>query len=143
MVELMIVVLIIGVLVSIALPSFLGTRERAQDKAAQSSARTALTAGRMNFANEGSYATVTLSELQASETSLGWLAGGVESTEPSEVSATTAGGVLVLASYGKSRNCFFMRDDPPNSTTYGVLEDVASSACYAGNSAAVTFSAGW
>jgi type IV pilus assembly protein PilA len=37
----MLVVLIIGVLIAIALPTFLGARQRAQDRAAQSGLRTA------------------------------------------------------------------------------------------------------
>jgi type IV pilus assembly protein PilA len=44
LVELMIVVLIIGILIAIALPTFLGARQRSQDRAAQSSMRTALAA---------------------------------------------------------------------------------------------------
>jgi prepilin-type N-terminal cleavage/methylation domain-containing protein len=41
LIELMLVVLIIGVLIAIALPTFLGARQRAQDRAAQSGLRTA------------------------------------------------------------------------------------------------------
>ena len=39
LIELMVVVLIIGILVAIALPTFLGARERAQSRVAQSSLR--------------------------------------------------------------------------------------------------------
>src|SRR6185436_6102467 len=42
LIELMVVVLIIGILIAIALPTFLGARNRAQDRAAQSSLRNAL-----------------------------------------------------------------------------------------------------
>src|SRR6266508_4056061 len=42
LIELMVVVLIIGILIAIALPTFLGARTRAQNKAAQSSVRNAL-----------------------------------------------------------------------------------------------------
>ena len=41
LIELMVVVLIIGILIAIALPTFLGARERAQDRAAQSNLRNA------------------------------------------------------------------------------------------------------
>jgi type IV pilus assembly protein PilA len=41
MVELMVVVLVIGVLIGIGLPSFLGARTRADDRATQASLRTA------------------------------------------------------------------------------------------------------
>ena len=44
LIELMVVVLIIGILIAIALPTFLGARNRANDKAAQSGLRNALAA---------------------------------------------------------------------------------------------------
>ncbi|HJX07292.1 MAG TPA: prepilin-type N-terminal cleavage/methylation domain-containing protein, partial [Actinomycetota bacterium] len=47
LIELMVVVLIIGILVAIALPTFLGARSRAQDRAAQSSIRQAFTSARV------------------------------------------------------------------------------------------------
>ncbi len=42
LIELMVVVLIIGILIAIALPTFLGARTRAQNRAAQSDLRNAL-----------------------------------------------------------------------------------------------------
>ncbi|MFM7616128.1 MAG: prepilin-type N-terminal cleavage/methylation domain-containing protein, partial [Actinomycetes bacterium] len=41
LIELMVVVLIIAILIAIAIPTFLGARQRAQDRAAQSSLRNA------------------------------------------------------------------------------------------------------
>ena len=49
LIELMVVVLIIGILVAIALPTFLGARNRANDKAAQSGLRNALAAAKTCF----------------------------------------------------------------------------------------------
>ena len=49
LIELMVVVLIIGILVAIALPTFLGARNRANDKAAQSGVRNALAAAKTCF----------------------------------------------------------------------------------------------
>ena len=45
LIELMVVVLIIAILIAIAIPTFLGARTRAQDRAAQASLRNALVAG--------------------------------------------------------------------------------------------------
>ncbi len=42
LIELMVVVLIIGILIAIALPTFLGARQRAQDRGAQSNLRNGL-----------------------------------------------------------------------------------------------------
>src|SRR6476659_6307057 len=62
MIELMVVVLIIGILVAIALPTFLGARNRAQDRAAQSSLRQALTSGRVVFTDSNDYLRATIPE---------------------------------------------------------------------------------
>lgn len=55
LVELMVVVLIVGVLIAIALPTYLGSRKRANDRAAQSDLRTALVAAKAIYSNNASY----------------------------------------------------------------------------------------
>ena len=55
MVELTIVVLVIGILVAVAIPTFLGSRSRAQNRAAQSDLRSALVAAKASYANVGTY----------------------------------------------------------------------------------------
>ena len=55
LIELMVVVLIIGILIAIALPTFLGTRTRAQDKQAQSSLRNALSAAKTCYTDGSTY----------------------------------------------------------------------------------------
>jgi type IV pilus assembly protein PilA len=55
LIELMVVVLIIGILIAIALPTFLGARKRAQDRAAQSDLRNALTAAKTFFTDSDTY----------------------------------------------------------------------------------------
>jgi type IV pilus assembly protein PilA len=54
-VETLVVVLVIGLLVGIALPVFLGSRSRAQNRAAQSDLRNALVAAKAIFSNGASY----------------------------------------------------------------------------------------
>ena len=56
LIELMVVVLIIGILIAIALPTFLGARERAQDKAAQSNLRNGIAAAKTYFTDSETYA---------------------------------------------------------------------------------------
>ena len=52
LIELMVVVLIIAILIAIASPTFLGARERAQNRAAQSNLRNALTAEKTFFTDD-------------------------------------------------------------------------------------------
>lgn len=51
LVELMVVVLIIAILIAIAIPTFMGARTRAQDRAAQSDLRNALTAAKVYYSD--------------------------------------------------------------------------------------------
>src|SRR2546428_915783 len=55
LIELMVVVLIIGILIAIALPTFLGARARAQNKAATSDLRNAIAAAKTCYTDHDTY----------------------------------------------------------------------------------------
>ena len=55
LIELMVVVLIIGILIAIALPTFLGARVRAQDRAAQSNLRNGIAAAKTFYTDGDTY----------------------------------------------------------------------------------------
>ena len=77
LIELMVVVLIIGILVAIALPTFLGARERAQNRAAQSSLRNALVAAKVAYTDDSDYSGAdTAAELTLIEPALTYLGRG-------------------------------------------------------------------
>src|SRR5437879_13506291 len=57
LIELMVVVLIIAILLAIAIPTFLGARSRAQDRAAQSNLRNALRAAKTSYTDAQPYTT--------------------------------------------------------------------------------------
>jgi type IV pilus assembly protein PilA len=78
--ELMVVVLIIGILLAIALPTFLGARERAQDRAAQSGLRTGLAAAMTHWAEAGDYNGFDPATAKLIEPSLDWQPAGTQPT---------------------------------------------------------------
>ena len=70
LIELLVVILIIGILAAIAIPSFLGQREKAQDTEAKTTARTAQTAAESIYVENQSYLTVSPTNLKIVEPSL-------------------------------------------------------------------------
>src|SRR6266511_182616 len=89
LIELMVVVLIIGILIAIALPTFLGARNRANDKAAQSSLRNGLVAAKTCFTDRDAYVWTLPAPggscdsvaLDAIEKSLTFVVAGAQSTD--------------------------------------------------------------
>jgi type IV pilus assembly protein PilA len=66
LIELMVVVMIIAVLIAIAIPSFLGFRQSAQDRSAQSEVRSVLLAEKAYWLENGDY-TETAGDITAFE----------------------------------------------------------------------------
>jgi len=121
LIELMVVVLIIAILIAIAIPTFLGARTKANDRAAQSSLRNALTAAKSVFTDQNSYVPATAAALSADEPSLTFAAAA--SNGPKEVSVTTTptANVWVAAGLSKSNTCFYIQDNSGaggNGTTF-------------------------
>ncbi len=137
LIELMVVVLIIGILVAIAVPTFLNAQNNAKSKAAQSNARSALSAAKTVFADEEKYSTITIDDLTAAEPSLIWQATGAPSAEVEQVSwkvvnDATHGETFYIAVKAKNNDCFFIRDNVKSGDTwagtfYGVSK--AATAC--------------
>jgi type IV pilus assembly protein PilA len=69
LIELMVVVLIIAILIAIAIPTFLGARQRAQNRAAQSDLRNGLVAAKTLYTDDESFV-MTAAELEAVEPNL-------------------------------------------------------------------------
>src|SRR6185436_4093157 len=86
LIELMVVVLIIGILIAIALPTFLGARVRAQDRAAQSNLRNGIAAAKTFYTDGDTYTGFDSSAGTSIEPSLTWIDGLV--TDPDEVDVT-------------------------------------------------------
>jgi type IV pilus assembly protein PilA len=122
LIELMVVVLIIAILIAIAIPTFLGARTRAQDRAAQASLRNALVAAKSIYTDTQSYATAEGAGLTAVEPSLTYKAKGTASTGQNDISAdgtTTNSNMWSGAALSASGTCFWIKDDVSSGTTYG------------------------
>jgi type IV pilus assembly protein PilA len=72
LIELMVVVLIIGILIAIALPTFLGARKRAQDKAAASDLRNGFATAKTFFTDSDTYVGFNAAAGAAIEPNLTW-----------------------------------------------------------------------
>ena len=113
LIELMVVVLIIAILIAIAIPTFLGARQRAQDRAAQSNVRNAFTAEK-TFYTDGQAYTQTVSDMTAIEPSLTYTnndasmaaTGNIVYIKVYGTPATT----LVVGAQSGSGKCFWVRD---------------------------------
>ena len=98
LIELMVVVLIIGILIAIALPTFLGARQRAQDRAAQSDLRNGLAAAKVYYTDSDTYTGFNQAAGVAIEPSLTWAdsATTVQGTVGILVPVTAPTGISVL-----------------------------------------------
>jgi type IV pilus assembly protein PilA len=140
LIELMVVVLIIAILLAIAIPTFLGARNSANARSAQSNLRNALTAEQVAWTNGQSFSN-TSATMQGIESALVWNAA-VAPTAGNNVSvdvgdADTAGNdqAVMLEAFSKDGNCYFIlqSNDPANSFTgyAAIKQDAATHACVA------------
>jgi type IV pilus assembly protein PilA len=121
LIELMVVVLIIAILIAIAIPTFLGARQRSNDRAAQSNLRNALVAEKTYFTGAQSY-TATASDLTAVENSLTYQNGPGAEAKSNEVYVAVSGSgddTVELASRSAGGDCFWLRDAAGGATSYG------------------------
>src|SRR3989440_4133190 len=70
LIELLVVIIIIGILLAIAIPSYLKFRDRANKSAAQANVRASVPAIEAYFADNNTYAGATLSYLDRTSTQL-------------------------------------------------------------------------
>jgi type IV pilus assembly protein PilA len=130
LVELLVVVLIIGVLAAIAIPAFLGQRDKAHDASAKSSVRNAALAAQAFATETQSYAGLDKAALPKIEPTL---ADGQGSTLA--VSVGGGGTSYSITITSKSNNTFSIARDATTGTT--------SRTCTAKNSGACPNSGTW
>ena len=148
LIELMVVVLIIAILLAIAIPTFLGARERANNRAAQSSLRNALTAAKTIYTDSQDYTSATATALRDVEPSLTFVADSTHSTTYKSVSVgsltTTSWAAAALS---KSNKCFYIKDvvstGTGGGTKYGSVDSGTSSTNCTGTAATAAAANDW
>jgi type IV pilus assembly protein PilA len=148
LIELMVVVLIIAILLAIAIPTFLGARTKAQDRAAQSDARNALTAAKTYYVDLQHYDNSTVSAFTGIEPSLKMVASFSATYTPHEVQVLTGDvqtgdkNVICITAKSASGKFFEVKDiataDTANSISAGTTFDTPSAAPTTCNSTALT-----
>ena len=120
LIELMVVVLIIGILIAIALPTFLGARARAQNRQAQSGVRTGFSSVKVIFSDNNSFVPASgtlVAALTAAEPSLTWQTAA--STQFNQVSVSAGSAtrdgvtqtqIVGLATMSSTGTCYLMND---------------------------------
>jgi len=111
LIELLVVVIIIGLLAAIAIPAFLGQRNKANDAAAKSLVRNGATAMEAYFSDGNTYVGATDTLLRKIEPNITWKASGA-AAENDEVAfgSLTANG-YVLQTVSKSGTTYIYTKD--------------------------------
>jgi len=120
LIELMVVLLIMAILLAIAIPTFLGVKSGAQDRAVQSNLTNALTSAKAGYANGGSYATAAsleVTSLTSAEPNITFETGSATTgTNNLAVNVSTDGQELLLVGYSQSGTCWAAVDNEGAST---------------------------
>ena len=90
LIELLVVIVILGILMAIAVPSYLGFRDRASNAAAQANIRAAVPSAEAYYADNGNYTAMTVANLKTGYDS------GIKD----------AGGTKVVLQAGAAAYCF-------------------------------------
>jgi type IV pilus assembly protein PilA len=140
LIELMVVVLIIGILIAIALPTFLGARTRAQNKAAESNLRNGIAAAKTFFTDGDVYTGFDAAAGTTIEPSLQWVDGAAVVVQDVGIQGVTAS-VVQLTALSASGTFYCLADDSQVGTTYGQGADNAAALADCDHTSATD--AGW
>lgn len=111
LVELLVVVMILGILLAIGIPSLVGAQQEANDRAVQANVRNAFVATRIYYNAELSYTTSTAAMLEV-EPSLAWTSSQLTAASPSTAITIYTFGSDVAVVVGRTRTgrCFYLKD---------------------------------
>lgn len=139
LIELMVVLLIMGILMAIAIPTFLGVTNTANDRSTQSNLTNALTSAKALYAQANGWPATVSGKLQKAEPELKFVATTAASTTQKTVSVkagtTTTNTTLYLAAWmTKTHLCWEIKDVQTGTTagiTYGFV-GTTKTACKGG-----------
>ena len=117
LVELMVVVLIIGILIAIALPTFLGARTRSQDRAAQADLRNGYLAASTFYATAQTFTGFNVATAQSVENGLNWVPNGTDPTGTQITIEVAVGNSVLLIERSKSDTYFCIAQVPGSPLT--------------------------
>jgi type IV pilus assembly protein PilA len=111
LIELLVVVIIIGLLAAIAIPAFLGQRNKANDAAAKSLVRNGATAMEAFFSDGNTYATATPTNLRTIEPNISWsTTAGDAAADQVKISGLTATGYTLEATSKSGTTYKYVKD---------------------------------
>jgi type IV pilus assembly protein PilA len=117
LIELMVVVLIIGILIAIALPTFLGGRTRAQDRAAQADLRNGYLAASTYYATAQTFSGFDVAAAQSVENGLSWVPQSTVPTGTEIAIETAVGNSVLLIEHSKTGTYFCIAQVPGSPLT--------------------------
>jgi prepilin-type N-terminal cleavage/methylation domain-containing protein len=130
--ELMMVILIIGILIAVMTPIFLGATTRAKDRAMQASLSTATTGAKTFFLAQADYSVATPAAMTAEIGGITFVGGAAKPADQNTVSLFAPPptvNLLVLSGQSRSGSCFYVLDDESTGTTsYAKLPGVGGCA---------------
>ncbi len=119
LIELMVVLLIMGILMAIAIPTFLGVTSTANDTSTQSNLTNVVTAAKAIYVRSDSYPTTLMTKLKSDEPEFSYTSAGSATQDTISVAATTT--TLEIAAYmTKTKVCWLAKDTNSPGATAGV-----------------------
>jgi len=106
LIELLVVVIIIGLLAAIAIPAFLGQRNKANDAAAKSLVRNGATTMEAYFSDGNTYAGATAANLAAVEPNIVWQTTAADASQDQVNFGTPTATTYTLSTVSKSGTTF-------------------------------------
>jgi type IV pilus assembly protein PilA len=137
LIELMVVVLIIGILIAIALPTFLGARERAANRAAEEDVRTGLVAALTFYADTGVYTNFDVAAATLAEPTLQWVTPGPPAVGQIDIEVASGQQLLLI---GKSKTGMYVCLGQQGSSP---VTDMAKNAVFANVDTVAECTGGW